>query len=153
MYNKSDNPNSVFQYHIRTYGDQSKFGYKDFIPMFKLEKFDPAEWAELYAQAGAKFAGPVAEHHDGFSMWASKVNRWNAGAMGPKRDVVGELVREDNRKETRRRSDSMHPGREKRLQPLKRIVDLTWRGGHEYFLDSLDDGVEDLLFVFEMTED
>jgi alpha-L-fucosidase len=94
MYNKSDSPNSVFQYHIRTYGDQSKFGYKDFIPMFKLEKFDPAEWAELYAQAGAKFAGPVAEHHDGFSMWPSKVNRWNAGAMGPKRDVVGELVSE-----------------------------------------------------------
>lgn len=94
MYNKSDNPDSVFQYHIRTYGDQSKFGYKDFIPMFKLEKFDPAEWAELYAQAGAKFAGPVAEHHDGFSMWPSKVNRWNAVDMGPKRDVVGELVSE-----------------------------------------------------------
>jgi alpha-L-fucosidase len=94
MYERSDNPNSVFQYHIRTHGDQSEFGYKDFIPMFKLEKFDPAEWAELYAQAGAKFAGPVAEHHDGFSMWASKVNRWNAAAMGPERDVVGELVNE-----------------------------------------------------------
>ena len=82
----------VQKYHIEKYGPLSKFGYKDFIPMFKLEKFDADEWAELYKRSGAKFAGPVAEHHDGFSMWASKVNRWNAKDMGPKRDVVGELV-------------------------------------------------------------
>jgi len=84
---------SVYKHHVETWGDPSKFGYKDFIPMFKAEKFDAEAWAELYDQAGAKFAGPVAEHHDGFSMWASKVNRWNAADMGPKRDVVGELVR------------------------------------------------------------
>jgi alpha-L-fucosidase len=82
-----------FRHHRQTYGDQSKFGYKDFIPMFKAEKFNADEWAELFEQAGAKFAGPVAEHHDGFSMWKSKVNRWNAGDMGPKRDVTGELVK------------------------------------------------------------
>ncbi len=94
MYMKSDDPSSVFQHHKTTYGDQSVFGYKDLIPMFKLEKFDPAAWADLYYKSGAKFAGPVAEHHDGFSMWASQVNRWNAKDMGPKRDVVGELVKE-----------------------------------------------------------
>ncbi|MCX6880316.1 MAG: glycoside hydrolase family 127 protein [Verrucomicrobia bacterium] len=81
-----------YKHHLSTYGDPSKFGYKDFIPMFKAEKFDADAWAELYARAGAKFAGPVAEHHDGFSMWASKVNRWNAKDMGPHRDVVGELL-------------------------------------------------------------
>jgi len=80
------------KHHVATYGPLSKFGYKDFIPMFKAEKFDADEWAELFVQAGAKFAGPVAEHHDGFSMWASKVNRWNVAAMGPKRDITGELV-------------------------------------------------------------
>ena len=84
----------AFAHHRETYGDQSEFGYKDFIPMFKLEKFDPAAWAQLYKDSGAKFAGPVAEHHDGFSMWASTVNRWNAGNMGPKRDIAGELIRE-----------------------------------------------------------
>lgn len=83
----------VYKHHVQTWGDPSTFGYKDFIPLFKAEHFDAEEWAELYEQAGAKFAGPVAEHHDGFSMWASRVNRWNAADMGPKRDVVGELVR------------------------------------------------------------
>lgn len=80
-----------YEYHVKTYGHPSKFGYKDFIPMFTGEKFDPDEWAELFKRAGAKFAGPVGEHHDGFSMWNSKVNEWNAARMGPKRDVVGEL--------------------------------------------------------------
>ncbi len=92
MMYKTDN--AAHKYHVETYGDPSKFGYKDFIGKFTLEKFDPAEWAQLYKDAGAKFAGPVAEHHDGFSMWASKVNRWNAANMGPKRDVAGELIAE-----------------------------------------------------------
>jgi len=80
-----------YRYHRETYGHPSKFGYKDFIPMFTGENFDPDEWAEIFAGSGAKFAGPVAEHHDGFSMWDSAVNPWNSKKMGPKRDVVGEL--------------------------------------------------------------
>ena len=75
----------------RLTGIPSKFGYKDFIPMFTAEKFDPDEWAELFQRAGAKFAGPVAEHHDGFPMWDASDTEWCAGKMGPKRDVVGEL--------------------------------------------------------------
>ena len=80
-----------YNYHVKHYGSPAKFGYKDFIPMFTAEKFDADEWAELFKKAGAKFAGPVAEHHDGFSMWDSKVNPYNAKNMGPKRDIVGEL--------------------------------------------------------------
>jgi len=76
-----------------TYGPLSKFGYKDFIPMFKAEKFDADEWAELFQRSGARFAGPVAEHHDGFAMWDTKYSAWNAAKMGPKRDVVGELAK------------------------------------------------------------
>ena len=83
----------VYSYHVQTYGDPSEFGYKDFIPQFQASNFDPDQWADLFVRAGAKFAGPVAEHHDGFSMWASKINRWNAADMGPRRDVVGELVK------------------------------------------------------------
>jgi alpha-L-fucosidase len=80
-----------YKHHQETYGDPSKFGYHDFVPMFKAEHFDPEEWADLFQQAGARFAGPVAEHHDGFSMWASKATPWNAKDMGPHRDVLGEL--------------------------------------------------------------
>lgn len=67
------------------------FGYKDLIPKFTGENFDAREWAELFAKSGARFAGPVAEHHDGFAMWDTKYSEWNAAKMGPKRDVVGEL--------------------------------------------------------------
>ncbi len=81
------------KYHNLVYGPPSKFGYKDFIPLFRAEKFNPEEWAELFRKAGAKFAGPVTEHADGFSMWDSHVNRWNAAKMGPCRDVVGEMSR------------------------------------------------------------
>jgi alpha-L-fucosidase len=79
-------------HHRLKYGKPSEFGYKDFIPQFTAEKFDADEWAKLFKEAGAKFAGPVAEHHDGFSMWNSKVNPWNATKMGPKRDLVGEFA-------------------------------------------------------------
>jgi len=81
-----------FEHHVKTYGPQNKFGYKDFIPMFTAEKFDAAEWARLFRDAGARFAVPVAEHHDGFAMYPSALNPWNSAAMGPRRDVVGELA-------------------------------------------------------------
>jgi len=85
-----DNP--VFKHHLETYGPQCQFGYKDFIPMFKAAKFNAAQWAELFRKAGAKYVVPVAEHHDGFPMYASDLTDWCAAKMGPKRDVVGELA-------------------------------------------------------------
>ncbi len=79
------------KWHEENYGPLSEFGYKDYIPLFKAENFDADEWAELFRNAGARFAGPVAEHHDGFAMWDSRWSEWNAAKMGPKRDIVGEL--------------------------------------------------------------
>ena len=81
-----------YQHHIETYGPQADFGYKDFIPMFKAEKFDAAEWARLFKEAGAKYVVPVAEHHDGFAMYDSALTRWNAAQMGPHCDVIGQLA-------------------------------------------------------------
>lgn len=77
--------------HVEKYGPVSEFGYKDFVPMFTAEKFDADEWVDLYVKSGARFAGPVGEHADGFSMWDSDVNPWNAVDMGPKRDIVAEM--------------------------------------------------------------
>jgi len=87
-----NNPESLQRKHQEAmYGPLEKFGYKDFIPMFKAEKFNADEWADLFQKSGARFAGPVAEHHDGFAMWDTKWDEWNSAKMGPMRDVVGEL--------------------------------------------------------------
>ncbi len=87
-----DPDSKAAQDFYREYGKITPdFGYKDMIPKFTAEKFDAEEWADLFAKSGAKFAGPVAEHHDGFAMWDTKYSDWNAAKMGPKRDVVGEL--------------------------------------------------------------
>lgn len=80
-----------YEHHIATYGPHSKFGYKDFIPMFKAEKWQPEKWAQLFKQAGAQYVVPVAEHHDGFQMYKSDISHWNSYEMGPHRDVLGEL--------------------------------------------------------------
>jgi alpha-L-fucosidase len=82
-----------YKHHIATYGPQDKFGYKDFIPMFRAEHFDPAIWARLFKEAGAKYVVPVAEHHDGFAMYDSGLSDWTAAKMGPHRDVIGELAK------------------------------------------------------------
>ncbi len=81
-----------FAHHRKTYGLQSQFGYKDFIPQFTAERFDPDHWAGLFRQAGAQFVVPVAEHHDGFAMYDSALSDWTAAKMGPKRDLIGELA-------------------------------------------------------------
>jgi alpha-L-fucosidase len=82
-----------YKHHMETYGPQSKFGYKDFIPQFKAEKFDPDHWASVFKAAGAKFVVPVAEHHDGFPMYDCSYTDYSAAKMGPKRDIVGDLAK------------------------------------------------------------
>jgi alpha-L-fucosidase len=81
-----------FAHHVATYGPHTEFGYKDFIPMFTAEKFDPAAWVQLFKEAGARFVVPVAEHHDGFAMYDTALSEWSAAKMGPKRDLLGDLA-------------------------------------------------------------
>ena len=78
-----------YKYHLQKYGHPSKFGFKDVIPTWKAEKFDPDYLMELYKKAGAKYFVSMGVHHDNFDLWNSKHNRWNAVQMGPKKDIVG----------------------------------------------------------------
>ncbi|MCL2697321.1 MAG: alpha-L-fucosidase [Oscillospiraceae bacterium] len=80
-----------YKHHTATYGMHENFGYRDFIPMFKGEKFNAGDWLDLFAESGAKYIMPVAEHHDGFQMYKSALSSFNAFETGPKRDVLGEL--------------------------------------------------------------
>jgi alpha-L-fucosidase len=82
---------TAYEYHRAVYGPQSKFGYKDFVPLFTAPKFDPNAWVDLFVRAGARYVVPVAEHCDGFAMYDSAFTEWDAAKMGPKRDIVGEL--------------------------------------------------------------
>jgi alpha-L-fucosidase len=102
MYNNGSAENN---HHKQVYGDPSAWPYHNFIngardkagnwvqfaPKLRSAggNFDPNEWAQLFVDAGARFAGPVAEHHDGYSMWNSSVNEWNAVRTGPRLDLVG----------------------------------------------------------------
>jgi alpha-L-fucosidase len=79
-----------YNYHVEHYGHPSKFGYKDIIPLWKAEKWDPDHLMSLYKKAGAQYFVSMGSHHDNFFLWESKLNRWNAVNMGPHRDVVGE---------------------------------------------------------------
>jgi alpha-L-fucosidase len=87
------NGSPEYKHHLEKFGSQDKFGYKDFIPMFKAEHFDSAAWAELFKKAGAKYVVPVAEHHDGFAMYDSGLSDWTVSKMGPHRDTTGELAK------------------------------------------------------------
>jgi alpha-L-fucosidase len=79
-----------YQHHLETYGHPSKNGYKDIIPLWKAEKWDPDRLIALYKKAGARYFVSMGSHHDNFYLWNSKLHKWNAVNMGPKRDVVGD---------------------------------------------------------------
>lgn len=81
-----------YAHHIATYGSLTKFGYKDFIPMFKAEHYNPRVWARLFKDSGARYVIPVFEHHDGFAMYDSGLSDWTAVKMGPRRDLAGDLT-------------------------------------------------------------
>ena len=85
--------NKTFKFHQEKFGDPKTFGYKDLFPLFTAPKFDPDEWADLFVKAGAKFAGPVAVHHDNYALWDSEITPWNSVKTGPKRDITGELAK------------------------------------------------------------
>ncbi|GAA3584713.1 alpha-L-fucosidase [Snuella lapsa] len=76
--------------HLENYGHPSEFGYKDLIPKWKAENWDPEALVEFYKEIGAKYVVPVAVHHDNFDLYDSSFQPWNSVNMGPKRDVIGE---------------------------------------------------------------
>jgi len=79
-----------YKFHVEHYGHPSKVGYKDVIPTFKADKWDPEHLMDLYKKAGARYFVSMGVHHDNFDMWNSKYQpRWNAVASGPKKDIVG----------------------------------------------------------------
>lgn len=78
-----------YRHHWRVYGHPSKVGYKEIIPQWKAERFDPEGLMRLFVDAGAKYFVGQAMHHDNFDNFDSAHNKWNSVNMGPKRDICG----------------------------------------------------------------
>lgn len=140
-----------YRHHVATWGEPNQFGYPDFVPMFKAEKFDADAWAELFEQAGARFAGPVAEHHDGFAMWDSELTPWNAVDRGPQRDITGELEKAI-RKRGMRFVTTFHHERNSLWEKPGRDGKTTWTGHYEfvkqYFPSLLEDPERAILYGY-----
>ncbi len=89
-----EQPHPASIYHREKFGDPSEVGFKDLIPLWTMENFDPQVWVELFKKSGAQYVVPVAEHHDGFALYESSITPYNAVKMGPKRDVLKDLTDE-----------------------------------------------------------
>ncbi len=98
-----------YEDHLKRYGHPSKFGYKDIIPLWKAERWDPEKLMALYKRVGAKYFVSMGTHHDNFFLWNSKLHKWNSVNMGPKKDVVG-LWQKAAKKEGLRFGASEHLG-------------------------------------------
>lgn len=121
-----DTSSIVYKHHVKVYGSPLKFGYPDFVPMFKAQYFNAKAWARLFKESGARFAGPVAEHHDGFAMWKTSWTPWNAYDMGPHQDIVGELAKAI-RKQGMKFLVTFHAGRNELWKD-----DGQWIGHYQY---------------------
>jgi alpha-L-fucosidase len=82
-----------YKTHLERYGHPSEKGFKDIIPLWKAEKWDPEKLVAFYKRAGAKYFFAMANHHDNFDMYDSKYQPWNAVKMGPKKDIIGGWVK------------------------------------------------------------
>jgi alpha-L-fucosidase len=99
-----------YQNHVTRYGHPSEFGFKDIIPLWKAERFDPDKLLALYKKAGAQYFVAMANHHDNFDNWNSKYQPWNSVALGPKQDLIGKWA-EATRKAGLRFGVSLHMSR------------------------------------------
>ena len=66
--------------------------YEKYADQFCPKPGAPREWAALAKKAGCKYMVLTTRHHEGFSLWDSKVNPYNSVNYGPHRDIVREYV-------------------------------------------------------------
>ena len=123
------------EFHKENYGEPKDFEYHDLIPLFKAQYFNAEQWADLFYLAGARFAGPVAEHHDGYSMWDSKHTPWNSVDTGPKRDIVGEMEKAIRKRDMKFVTTFHHArvGRSPVGSELRQMREWYYYGRNQYY--------------------
>lgn len=81
---------SQYKYHVAHYGHPTEVGFKDILPLFKAERWNPDSLVAYYKSLGAQYFFALGNHHDNFDLWDSKYQPWNSMRIGPKRDILGE---------------------------------------------------------------
>ncbi len=79
-----------YKYHVEHYGHPSEVGFKDILPLFKAEHWQPDSLVAFYKKVGARYFFVLGNHHDNYDLWDSKYQPWNSMNIGPKRDVLAE---------------------------------------------------------------
>ncbi|MFZ6010402.1 MAG: alpha-L-fucosidase, partial [Bacteroidota bacterium] len=63
--------------------------YMEQLKSFTLSKYDPAQWAELIRESGARYAVITTKHHDGVAMYDTKMNDLSVVKATPaQRDMI-----------------------------------------------------------------
>ncbi len=88
QHDKKGGTNAVYQYHVDHYGHPSVFGFKDVIPTWKAEHWNPKELLTFYKKCGARYFMALANHHDNLDTWESKYQPWNSVNLGPHKDLI-----------------------------------------------------------------
>ena len=76
--------------------ERKNFAYVDYAHRFTTELYNPKQWTELFSKSGAQYIVMVSKHHEGYCNFNSKnistTWNWNSMDVGPRRDLLGELV-------------------------------------------------------------
>ena len=80
-----------YEYHVKHYGHPSEVGFKDIIPLWKAENWDPDKLVAFYKKIGAQYFFALGNHHDNMDLWDSKYQPWNSVNMGPKKDIPASI--------------------------------------------------------------
>lgn len=86
MYMQGD---KQYDYNLKNFGHPSESGYKDICHNWVIDKWNPEELMNLYAEMGARYFMAMGVHHDNFDCWNSTYQPWNSVKVGPKQDIVG----------------------------------------------------------------
>lgn len=138
----NDRAGHYYKHHVETYGDPTDYGYDRFVDQFKAEHFDADEWCDLFKESGARFVGPVAEHHDGFAMWDSEVTAWNSADRGPKRDIMGEITKAARDRDMKVVA-TFHHARNNLWEQPQKDGSTKWTGHYSHVKDHFPTALED----------
>lgn len=77
-----------YKHHVENYGHPSEVGFKDILPLFKAENWNPDKLVSFYKKIGAQYFFALGNHHDNYDLWDSQYQEWNSMNIGPKIDIL-----------------------------------------------------------------